>query len=305
MLNLIDFLEASKDKAKIFKNFSIQAEESLTEKLTICIPDLHLLEKGPTDDFFEYRPWHEERFTSFLDFLIELKDAEKENLEIIQLGDMYDLWQARGNTSLIHEAYVNILELLDYLGAVYVVGNHDIDIIKWYETETFGRKWRYFSNVEGKRRVIYEHGFQADFANNQNSWSGVLGRNITIIVGLAETIDPDIDVILSSAWEDIKRIFDTFNSGLTPRKNPAGFNTHEYLDSYLKLMEKYNSGDTDNHFEPTALALAVVGHTHSARLVQKPKADRRYYLMDCGSWVNGGHEFGLISGKDMAICQWG
>jgi UDP-2,3-diacylglucosamine pyrophosphatase LpxH len=220
---------------------------------------------------------------------------------------MYDLWQARGNTNLIQAAYPTILGLLDELGTIFIVGNHDIDILEWYKSlgETFGRKWRYFSTSEGERRVIYEHGFQADFANNQDSWSGVLGRNITVIVGMAEYLNPDIDVILEGAWADIKRIFNIFNSGLTPRKNPEGFNTHEYLNFYIKLMEKYNAGDTDDHFEPATLALAVVGHTHSARLVQKPKADNIYYLMDCGSWVNGGHEFGVISGKDMAICQWG
>jgi hypothetical protein len=36
-----------------------------------------------------------------------------------------------------------------------------------------------------------------------------------------------------------------------------------------------------------------------------PKDEENCYLMDCGSWVNGGHEVGVISGKDMAICEWG
>lgn len=32
---------------------------------------------------------------------------------------------------------------------------------------------------------------------------------------------------------------------------------------------------------------------------------KTFYLMDCGSWVNGGHKIGVISGKDIAVCQWG
>ena len=39
-----------------------------------------------------------------LDFLLELKEVEKEDLEIIQHGDMFDLWQAKRNTNMIAEA---------------------------------------------------------------------------------------------------------------------------------------------------------------------------------------------------------
>ena len=146
-------------------------------------------------------------------------------------------------------------------------------------------------------RVIYEHGFQADFANNQASWSGAIGKKITEIVGVMEYLEPDIDVILGSAWESVSRLFTIYNGGLTPVKNPDGFNTHEYLNFYISLMEKYNRGDTDDHHDPTDLALAVVGHTHSPRLVKNQKMKGTYYLMDCGSWVNGGHEIGVISGE--------
>ena len=225
----------------------------------------------------------------------------------MHIGDLFDLWQARGNTNLIEAAYTNILGLLDYLKPIYVVGNHDIDLVRWYEDrgETFGRLWRYFTNMAGKPTVIYEHGFQADFFNNQNSWSGVLGKDITKIVGMMEYVNPDIDVILGNTWDSISRTFSMYNAGLTPVKNPENFNQHEYFNYYINLMDKYNRGDTDDHHDPTDLSLAVIGHTHSARLVKRPKDDKFYYLMDCGSWVNGGHEFGVISGPDMAVCQWG
>ena len=228
-------------------------------------------------------------------------------MEIVNIGDLFDLWQARGNTNLIEAAYTNILGMLDYLKPTYVVGNHDIDLVQWYKDrgETFGRLWRYFTNLGGKPTVIYEHGFQADFFNNQNSWSGVLGKDITKIVGMMEYLNPDIDVILGNTWDSISRTFSMYNAGLTPVKNPENFNQHEYFNYYINLMDKYNRGDTDDHHDPTDLSLAVIGHTHSARLVKRPKDDKFYYLMDCGSWVNGGHEFGVISGPDMAVCQWG
>jgi UDP-2,3-diacylglucosamine pyrophosphatase LpxH len=308
MLSLDDFLKKSSDKARIYKDFRLQADKDLTSRLTICIPDMHLLERGPTDDFLDKKPEHEERFLSLLDFLLDLRKEEGSDLEIIQIGDMFDIWQARGNTNLIAEAYVDIIGLLDKIRPVYIVGNHDIDLVRWYKNkgETFGRKWRHYSKVDDKLRVIYEHGFQADFANNQDSWSGAIGREITKIVEMMEYIEPDIDVVLGSAWDSILRIFQKY-CNFTPVKDPQGFSQHEYLKFYINLMGKYNSGQTLDHFGPDEINLnmAVIGHTHTARLVQMPKEGRNFYLIDCGSWVNGGHEIGVISGREMAVCQWG
>lgn len=307
MISLDELIGQGQGNITVFKNFRAQAETPLTEKLIVCIPDMHLLERGPDDDFLDRNLAHEQRCLDFLDFLVRLKASEPEALEIVQLGDLFDLWQARGNANLIESAYTNILGLIDHLQSVYVVGNHDIDLVQWYKDkgETFGRIWRYFSTTKGERTVIYEHGFQADFFNNQASWSGVLGKGITKVVGMLEYLDPDIDVNLGNAWDTVSQTFSMYNAGLTPVKNPENFNQHEYFNYYLDLMEKYNRGDTDDHHDPTNLFLAVIGHTHAARLVKRPKDDRFYYLMDCGSWVNGGHEFGVISGSDMAVCQWG
>ena len=120
-----------------------------------------------------------------------------------------------------------------------------------------------------------------------------------------EYIYPDIDILLGSVWDSIVRSFSKYNV-LTPVRDPQGFNPHEYLNFYINLLERYNRGETFDHFGPTEidLVLAVIGHTHTARLVRMPKDGRIYYLMDCGSWVNGGHEIGLVSGKEIAICQW-
>ena len=283
---------------------SQRPNEELSDRLTIIVPDMHLLEKGKTDDFWDGNPAHEQRFLDFMQFLVGVRNSEGPDLEIIHIGDLYDLWQARGNTNLISAAYPDILGQMDYLSSVYVVGNHDFDLVKWYAGQTFGRKWRHFSTINGKPRVIYEHGYQADFFNNQDSWSGALGHGITQVLGMAEYLYPDVDVFLGDSWDSISRTFTIYNGGLTPTKNPQ-FNSHEYLNFYINLMEKYNRGDTSDLHDPADLTLAVVGHTHSARLAKKPRNGRDYFLLDCGSWVNGGHEIGVIAGRQMAICQWG
>jgi len=307
MLNMDGLLQKAGSKLQIYRNSRLEADHDITEKLTLCIPDIHLLERGANDDFYDHRPENEERFLALLDFILNLRKEQGEALEIIQLGDMFDLWQAKGNTNLIAATYPSIIGLIEKIKAIYIVGNHDIDLVRWYKDrgETFRRKWRYYTSIQGKLRVMYEHGFQADFANNQNSWSGVIGREITKVVGMMEYIDPDIDVTLGSTWDAIVRAFSKYNV-FTPVRDPQGFNPHEYLSFYINLLEKYNRGETLDSFGPDQidLALAVIGHTHTARLVKMPKGDRIYYLMDCGSWVNGGHEIGIISGREMALCHW-
>lgn len=317
MVSIDEFLTRSGGKAKVYKNFRLTAEQELTEKLAVAVPDMHLLEKGLNDDFLDAqrakqslgeRSAHEKRFMDFLDFLTELKTELKEDLEIVQLGDMYDLWQARGNTNKIESKYTNVLGLMEKLQTVYVIGNHDFDLWNYYKKKgaTFKRKWRHYAkNKAGEVAVFYEHGFQADFANNQDRWTGVIGREITKVISAMEYIEPDIDLMLGNIWDSISRTFTIYNAGLTPVKDPTGFNTHEYINHYVNVIEKYRNGQTDDHQQLSNLVCAVIGHTHQARLVTRPYNGVTHYLMDCGSWVNGGHEFGIITGNEMAVCQWG
>jgi UDP-2,3-diacylglucosamine pyrophosphatase LpxH len=309
-MNLDALLQKSQGKITIFKNLRTTATVELSEALLICIPDMHLLEKGPNDDFIDSQPDHEKRFLDFLYFLQDLRADLGDRLAVVQIGDLYDLWQARGNTNLIHEAYVNVLGNLEKLDPIYVIGNHDIDLYEWYKKQgqTFDRKWRWFYPTGGTPRILFEHGFQADFANNQANWSGAIGREIARMVGYMEYLDPDIDVILGGAWDSVSRMFSIYNAGLSPSRNPNTdqFYQHEYTRYYIERMQKYNRGDTEDHHGSTDLHVTVIGHTHSPRLVTKPAdGDRTFYLLDCGSWVNGGHQFGVITGKELAVCQWG
>lgn len=309
-MTLDDLLARGKGKIAVFKDLRTTAAVDLSERVLICIPDMHLLERGPNDDFIDSRPEHEQRFLDFLYFLQDLKADLRDGVTVVQLGDMYDLWQARGNTNLIHEAYVNVLGNLERLEPVYVIGNHDIDLYDWYRQQgrTFNRRWRWLYAMEGKPRILFEHGFQADFANNQASWSGAIGREITRVVGYMEYLDPDIDVILGGAWDSVSRMFNIYNAGLSPTRNPdrERFHQHEYTTYYIGRMEKYNRGDTEDHHGPADLHVTVIGHTHMARLVARPgEGDRTLYLLDCGSWVNDGHEFGVVAGRELAVCQWG
>lgn len=309
-MTLGDLLHRGSGKITIFKDMRTTAAVDLSEKLLICIPDMHLLEKGPNDDFIDSHPEHEDRFLEFLYFLQDLKGELGHGMAVIQIGDLYDLWQAKGNTNLIHAAYTNVLGNMDRLNPVYVLGNHDIDLYDWYKKQgqTFNRKWRWLYPAEGRPRILFEHGFQADFANNQSSWSGAIGREISRTVGYMEYLNPDVDVILGGAWDSVSRMFNIYNERLSPnrKKDRDKSYQHESTMYYVDRMQRYNRGHTEDHHSPADLSLTIIGHTHSPRLVINPvEGDRTFYLLDCGSWVNGGHEFGVCAGRELAVCQWG
>lgn len=316
MLSIDEFKNKSGSKVSIYKDIRLKAESELTTKTFVIIPDMHLLEGGADDDFVDSARamktlsnpnGFETRFVDFLNFLLKIRKDLKDNLEIVQVGDMYDLWQARGNTNMIETRYENVLGKINELKIIYAIGNHDIDLWNLYkDNKDFNIKWRHFSSTNvGEATIMFEHGFQADFCNNQDKWSGVIGRRVTEIVAMMEYIDPDIDLQLGSIWDSISNSFSIYNSGLTPVKNPEGFNTHEYLNYYIDRINKYRKGETDDHKQASKLVCAVIGHTHKARLVTRPNDGTTFYLMDCGSWVNGGHEFGIITGNELAVCQWG
>lgn len=288
-MTLDNLLAKGKGEITVFKNLRMSAPVELSKDLLICIPDVHLLERSRNDDFIDSQPDHEQRFLDFLYFLQDLKGKMKAKIRVIQIGDLYDLWQARGNTNLIHEAYVNVLGNLEKVDPVYVIGNHDIDLYEWYRNEgqTFNRKWRWLYPGDRKPTILFEHGFQADFANNQDSWSGAIGREISRIVGYMEYLDPDIDVILGGAWDSVTRMFSIYNAGLSPNRDPDRdkFHHHEYTTYYFERMQKYNQGDTEDTHGPADLSLTVIGHTHMARLVSRPIAANRNFYLISTSWI--------------------
>ncbi|MHC1725877.1 MAG: metallophosphoesterase [Syntrophobacteraceae bacterium] len=295
MLTVSDLISASDGKLGIKDDLFFAADSALSDRTIICVGDLHLLEKGPNDDFFEGDAEREKRLLRFLDFLLELRQ-KGEDLQVIQIGDMYDLWQAKANTNMVVAAYPNLLGKFEKLKTAYVIGNHDIDIIKWHEGVTFGRTCRFFTEANGKKTVIYEHGFQADVCNDQDSLSGEIGRKVTEIVGCLESIDPDIDIKLGNIWDSFTQVIYRCNNS-TPAKYPERFPEDEYISHYRQLLA--NSAQPGG--PGLALKLAVFGHTHQAKLI---KLAEGLYLMDCGAWVNGRSDVGIISGKEMAICRW-
>lgn len=86
------------------------------------VSDLHAGDGGPCDNFAHAaNGQRESEFAYFLDHV------QKENGKLIVAGDLLDFWQANFSKVLNHRA--PLLDRLCRMGADYVIGNHDIDLL--------------------------------------------------------------------------------------------------------------------------------------------------------------------------------
>jgi len=148
---------------------------------TYCISDLHMGDGGPRDNF-AYGT-HEKELSSFLDMV------EQSGSRLVICGDLFELWQS--NISKVLTKRVRLLDRLDRMKAIYVLGNHDADLRyfmagdrEWLNHPFFRRMADSFSQVIGPRRFHFTHGHFAD-PYCAGDTPG-LGRITAIYSGLAE-----------------------------------------------------------------------------------------------------------------------
>jgi len=144
-----------------------------------AISDLHLGDGGPRDNF-AYGS-HEKDLLSFLDMV------EADQGKLIICGDLFELWQS--NISQVLTKRVYLLDRLAKMNAIYVLGNHDADLLyfvgrDWLNHQFFHNMVSDFTLSIGGRRFSFIHGHQAD-AYCSGDTPG-LGRITAIYSGLCE-----------------------------------------------------------------------------------------------------------------------
>ena len=124
-----------------------------------AISDLHMGDGGCRDSF-AYGT-HEAELMSFLDMV------EAVCGRLVICGDLFELWQS--NISKVLTKRVWLLDRLDRMKAIYVLGNHDADLRyflfgerEWLNHQFFRRMTDSFSQVIGGRRFHFTHGHAAD-----------------------------------------------------------------------------------------------------------------------------------------------
>lgn len=147
-----------------------------------CVSDLHLGDCGRRDNFSCMSGG--QRLTEFGHFL---EFVEKNNGQLLILGDFFELWQS--NMSAVLTAREQLLDRLARMKAIYVLGNHDIDLVHFIHHNWLGHSFfqrmclSHTAEVAG-RKFHFIHGHQTDdFCSGDTPG---LGRITAIYTGLKE-----------------------------------------------------------------------------------------------------------------------
>ncbi len=251
----------------------------ISKKPIFAISDLHLGDGGPRDNFDIGIRTRE--LVAFLDYV------EDSDGEIVIVGDFFELWQSNISEVLTHRVW--LLDRLAKMNAVYVLGNHDIDL-------------RYFINREG----WLSHPF---FNRMRMSYYTYMGDRLFWFIH-GHHVDP----YCVSDTPGIGRISAIYTGLKEDRNGGAMLNEYQTVESKvlgrlgkLSRLRNWFAGKPSLAIQmnrklenmPMAVDVIVCGHTH------KP-GHRGSWLYNCGTWAEGKCSFVKIADNGVAeVFDWG
>lgn len=273
-----------------------KTDEVMSENRDIfVISDLHMGDSGPRDNFAVGDK--EQQLNLFLDFV------EKEKGELVIVGDLFEFWQmSLGNVLVKRWSLIN--RLAD-MAAMYVVGNHDIDLEALIGKNVLAHGFfkrmstRFVREIAGKK-FMFMHGHEVDPYNKGDTpgW----GRIAAIFAGICEDFNrsPILETgetvegwllqrfkPLIKAWNRIawllkrlwnwirgKFIFVSDKRKLTPSQN-------EKLAQ--EMLHRYKQDKQKQGYD-----VAIVGHTHKVGRFED-------WYFNSGCWVKEMNNFLRIS----------
>lgn len=261
------------------------------ERDIFLISDLHLGDRGKRDNFFlpgkDQKENKVDRLALFESFL---KMVKKRNGQLVILGDLFEFWQA--NIGEVIKVNLPLLDKLAEMEAIFVVGNHDIDLEPLVENREsvfkhpfFARMTSAFSVKIGGKRIKFFHGHEIDPYNQGNSpaW----GRMMAILAGIVEdklgagsVTEVTTEEILIKIGVDIKNSAASLWDGIEEKWHELWGNEHE-----KSLTPAQNTSLVSEHFqhmekekEKGEFDIVVCGHTHMAGKLED-------WYVNSGSWV--------------------
>ena len=233
--------------------------------MKVFLSDIHLGDGSKSDDFHR-----DAELIKFLEW------TDNRVSEIIIVGDLYELWQAK--LSKIFWAHSDVIHALDARSKkiTYLYGNHDILPFCRLTPEAYRRG-----------SVQAQHGHQFDefnkFDNPMMNLKWPIGRYITVLVaGLEKWFHPDADVWL----EKMRKKFGDFKVEAALLQNKAWDCTD--LDQIISV--------TENLKQQNLAPISIFGHNHEAEICEIeyqdqsmptfPRMRKRIYC-NCGTWVDG------------------
>jgi UDP-2,3-diacylglucosamine pyrophosphatase LpxH len=278
----------------------------------IFIPDLHLIsERRRVQGAFKYATNHTDLLTSVILALNKLKSSasDDEVVELYQLGDFLDLWrEADGADDQLdaaspikddHEDLVTAL-MDRSLRTRFLLGNHDFDLYRWPDYTAWERRYYLPDRADAAPSVVLLHGDIFDWVESfpdavQNVFVFLFAPNVAATDHrLGEMIDlirqshggrkyrtyiqarqpATIGDVLQNDVDDVPARWNVQTPGASTPSNLL------YLDSAYECCQRANKEYQMN------LRVAVIGHTHHARIAVREDADGGFFaLMDCGAWI--------------------
>ena len=280
--------------------------------LRIFIHDLHLIsERRRVRGGFRYATNHTDLLTTVVNALTQLKAtaAAGEIIEVYQLGDFLDLWrEADGADDQVDVASTNKDDHEDLVSALmdrrlrtrFLLGNHDFDLYRWPAYTAWERRYYLPDNAALPTSVVLLHGDIFDWVESlpdavQDVFVYLFAPNVTAV---DHRLGDMISLIRQSHGD---RKYRTYIQAQQPstigrvRENsvdeiPERWNV-QTLDSsppqnLLYLNSAYECCKRANQQYQMNLKVAVIGHTHHARIAVRETDDGGLFTpMDCGAWI--------------------
>jgi len=280
--------------------------------MRIFIPDVHLIsERRRIQGAFRYSTNHTDLLTSVILALNQMRSgaADDEAIEIYQLGDFLDLWrEADGADNQVdvaspikddHEDLVTAL-MDRKLRTRFLLGNHDFDLYRWPDYTAWERRYYLPDAADAAPSVVLLHGDIFDwveslpdavqnvfvylFAPNVAATDHRLGEMINLIrqshgdrkyrTYIQAQQPSTIGTVRESVADEVPARWNVQMPGSAPAQNLL------YLDSAYECCKRANEQYQMN------LRVAVIGHTHHARIAVRETDDGNLFtLIDCGAWI--------------------
>lgn len=289
----------------------------LTERQThVFVPDFHLLSHEDAREYPNQRFPHDGDVIRLLEQLRDLKKANPHTFFVWHIGDLFDIWRARGGRgptaegrAIIHD-HAEIIRLLrdrpeaNGCKARFIIGNHDYS---FFDVPTNKRQWqaarfRFIKNAGGGEVLVLHgdifkwierlpdelqaravrfakrvSGSQADLFNNDDDLQEI-GRLNREMARHDPTGEAQAD--LTGFQLDFHALATTAPINVIDGDagDPKAKNK-EFFKAAKALAESLNNEGRD-------VRAMVIGHTHYARIIKGTlKGGRVFALMDCGSWA--------------------
>ncbi len=303
----------------------------------IFVPDLHLLAESDAAQYPTTRFKLRNELRRFLAALVRFKNDHPGELEVLHLGDLFDLWRARGPGTVKEKVDAIVADYRDEVAALFrgppvgvraglVAGNHDYDL--HYLAEWNALRFAFLNDSPaGQPDALALHGDQFDFVERivPHPLRAAMVRLFRQTASAGHELDQEQAADVLALNDQLPRGDQVAGTGLTDLAPPDGL----AAGSTNVIHWSPQVGRIGRFFEPARqlavalkgrgrdIRLVICGHSHHARIVVGDRGDGvTMALVDCGAWLGQcrfgpgspwrpSAQLGVLVGNDARIYQLG